>query len=503
MEEAITLMGRSESIFRMSSNLMHQLPPEPSHQEAFEDLVMNFILDQEERVKQLEEYMGVIWSDFMQLTLKVVEKLKEEIRIKKNKFTKIKKITRYPDTKDLEPLNGDRFLKALTEKASFHTSKFVSPKSLYVKHVRTIFPSPPLVKEITFGFKPGAKNNQNVKPRHDAKNESPQSSPQVLPSFEEYTPPVTCPKEVEETVRIPMDVEPLEHMKLEYLGLNTCSHDLFLSSMEIPSVYESEPQILLNFSPLDVNIGDKRGTDPPIKSHNPDIFRMKSLLSGGDNKPPMLEKHLYDSWKSRMELYMMNRPHGRMILVSVEKGLPTEIYALVSQHRVAKDIWEKIRLLMQGMSLIKQERECKLYDEFDKFTYKKGESLHEYYLRFTLLLNDMNIYKMPLEQFHVNAKFLNTLHSEWSKFVTDVKLVKDLHTTNVDQIHVHLEQHERHANEVRLMHERSSDPLALVASHQMTQSPYQSHQRSYQNSQHQQFVSPHQSSQYGSPFESQ
>ncbi|GKA51560.1 retrovirus-related pol polyprotein from transposon TNT 1-94 [Tanacetum coccineum] len=46
----------------------------------------------------------------------------------------------------------------------------------------------------------------------------------------------------------------------------------------------------------------------------------KSLLSGGDNKPPMLEKHLYDSWKSRMELYMLNRPHGRMILASVEKG---------------------------------------------------------------------------------------------------------------------------------------------------------------------------------------
>ncbi|GJR58840.1 hypothetical protein Tco_1501002 [Tanacetum coccineum] len=46
----------------------------------------------------------------------------------------------------------------------------------------------------------------------------------------------------------------------------------------------------------------------------------KSLLSGGDNKPPMLEKHLYDSWKSIMELYMMNRPHGRMILTFLEKG---------------------------------------------------------------------------------------------------------------------------------------------------------------------------------------
>ncbi|GJY16438.1 hypothetical protein Tco_0386860 [Tanacetum coccineum] len=50
------------------------------------------------------------------------------------------------------------------------------------------------------------------------------------------------------------------------------------------------------------------------------------------------------------------------------QGLPTEIYALVSQHRVAKDLWEKIKLLMQGTSLTKQERECKLYDKFDNLS---------------------------------------------------------------------------------------------------------------------------------------
>nr|GEU43700.1 hypothetical protein [Tanacetum cinerariifolium] len=42
------------------------------------------------------------------------------------------------------------------------------------------------------------------------------------------------------------------------------------------------------------------------------------ILSGADNRPPMLDKDLYDSWKSRMELYMQNREHGRMILESVE-----------------------------------------------------------------------------------------------------------------------------------------------------------------------------------------
>ncbi|GJU61090.1 hypothetical protein Tco_1238856 [Tanacetum coccineum] len=34
----------------------------------------------------------------------------------------------------------------------------------------------------------------------------------------------------------------------------------------------------------------------------------------------MLEKDMYNSWKSKMELYMMNRQHGRMILESVENG---------------------------------------------------------------------------------------------------------------------------------------------------------------------------------------
>nr|GFA33343.1 hypothetical protein [Tanacetum cinerariifolium] len=167
----------------------------------------------------------------------------------------------------------------------------------------------------------------------------------------------------------------------------------------------------------------------------------KAILSGAENRPPMLEKDMYDSWRSRMEMYMLNRQHGRIILESVEYGpllwpsvteegvtrlkkyselsaaeaiqadcdvkatniilqtLPLEIYALVSTHKVAKDLWEQIQMLMQGTLLTKQERECKLYDAFDKFAYQKGETLHDFYLRFSLLLNDMNMYNMKLEQF--------------------------------------------------------------------------------------------------------
>ncbi|GKA60442.1 hypothetical protein Tco_0759849 [Tanacetum coccineum] len=120
-------------------------------------------------------------------------------------------------------------------------------------------------------------------------------------------------------------------------------------------------------------------------------------------------------------------------------------------------------IILQGLpaDIYSLERECKLYDAFNKFTHIKGESLHKYYLRFTQLINDMNIYNMKIEQFQVNTKFLNSLPLEWSKFVTDVKLVKDLHTTNFDQLHAYLEQHELYANEVHLQCERDSQFLRL------------------------------------------
>ncbi|GKA46785.1 hypothetical protein Tco_0739668 [Tanacetum coccineum] len=98
-------------------------------------------------------------------------------------------------------------------------------------------------------------------------NTNPQSNPQVPPSFEETTPHVTHPEEVDETIGISTEVEPLDYTKLEDIGLNTCSHDLFLSSKELPSVDELEPQPqpLPNCPPLDASLGTERGLKPPIK----------------------------------------------------------------------------------------------------------------------------------------------------------------------------------------------------------------------------------------------
>ncbi|GKC81617.1 hypothetical protein Tco_1137334 [Tanacetum coccineum] len=75
-------------------------------------------------------------------------------------------------------------------------------------------------------------------------------------------------------------------MKLEDLGLNTCSHDLFPSSRKFPSVEKLEPQSLPNLPFLDVNLGYKIGTDPPIKPHGSGSFRIKIVEPLTIHTPP-------------------------------------------------------------------------------------------------------------------------------------------------------------------------------------------------------------------------
>nr|GEV50602.1 hypothetical protein [Tanacetum cinerariifolium] len=96
----------------------------------------------------------------------------------------------------------------------------------------------------------------------------------------------------------------------------------------------------------------------------------------------MLEKDMYDSWKSRMKLYMMNREHRRMILESVQNG--PLIWPTIEENGVTRPkntlnclLWMQFKLIVMSRKQISffKERECKLYDEFDKFAYKKRETL--------------------------------------------------------------------------------------------------------------------------------
>ncbi|GJX73372.1 integrase, catalytic region, zinc finger, CCHC-type containing protein [Tanacetum coccineum] len=116
------------------------------------------------------------------------------------------------------------------------------------------------------------------------------------------------------------------------------------------------------------------------------------------------------------------------------QGLPKDIYTLINHYTDAKDIWDNVKMLLEGSELTKEDRESQLMQ--------------------------------------LNSKFVNNMLPEWGRFVTTVKLNRGLRDSNYDQLYAYLKQYEAHANENKMILDRFTqhtiDPLALMsnASHQ-------------------------------------
>ncbi|GKA03494.1 hypothetical protein Tco_0676275 [Tanacetum coccineum] len=139
--------------------------------------------------------------------------------------------------------------------------------------------------------------------------------------------------------------------------------------------------------------------------------------ASSDTQPPMLDKTDFASWQQRIRLYCRGT-EGALHL-----GLPKDIYTLINHYTDAKDIWDN----------------------------NKGETIHDYYVRFTKLINDMRNIKMTMSRMQLNSKFVNNMLPEWGRFVTIVKLNRGLRDSNYDQLYAYLKQHKAHANENKMM----------------------------------------------------
>ncbi|GJU21331.1 hypothetical protein Tco_1154673 [Tanacetum coccineum] len=69
MKDAISLRGKSENLCGLMRNESGYLSPEPPYQEAFEGLVMNFILDQEKKRPQLANLFRINEPVYRELVL--------------------------------------------------------------------------------------------------------------------------------------------------------------------------------------------------------------------------------------------------------------------------------------------------------------------------------------------------------------------------------------------------------------------------------------------------
>ncbi|GKD77693.1 hypothetical protein Tco_1340314 [Tanacetum coccineum] len=172
----------------------------------------------------------------------------------------------------------------------------------------------------------------------------------------------------------------------------------------------------------------------------------ESSAAGTDNRPPMLVESDYDSWKIRIHRYIRGKPLGKLIWNSIQngpsphpmitdaptedqtgvnmprlkldseftpeetnrenadtqaeiilsQGLPRHIFNILNQTNTAKEIWDNVE---------------DLFDKFERFRAIGNEPIHDYFVRFHKLVNDMKITQLEIPTHQLNTKFVNNLPS--------------------------------------------------------------------------------------------
>ncbi|GJV25275.1 hypothetical protein Tco_1377970 [Tanacetum coccineum] len=154
-------------------------------------------------------------------------------------------------------------------------------------------------------------------------------------------------------------------------------------------------------------------------------YQQSLVDAGSETRPPMLERVLKLQTVEDLqgdallhfdaEIELMN-----LILLSI----PNDIYNSVDACTSAKDMWKRVERLMRGTIQNKVDRETRFTNEFDQFVAEPGEALVSVYNRFAQLMNDLERNGMQFIIVTINTKFLNSLQSEWLKYVTQVRLAK-------------------------------------------------------------------------------
>ncbi|GJV06855.1 hypothetical protein Tco_1344511 [Tanacetum coccineum] len=112
--------------------------------------------------------------------------------------------------------------------------------------------------------------------------------------------------------------------------------------------------------------------------------------AGSDTRPPMHDRTDFESWQQRIRLYCLGKDNGENIMKSITEGpfqwntplyakekerykadiratnillqgIPKDIYTLINHYTDAKDIWDNVKMILEGSELTKDDRESPIY----------------------------------------------------------------------------------------------------------------------------------------------
>uniref|UniRef100_A0A8R7TXP5 Retrovirus-related Pol polyprotein from transposon TNT 1-94 n=1 Tax=Triticum urartu TaxID=4572 RepID=A0A8R7TXP5_TRIUA len=124
----------------------------------------------------------------------------------------------------------------------------------------------------------------------------------------------------------------------------------------------------------------------------------------------------------------------RLALEAILRSVPREMLATLAVKETAKEAWNSIKTIRLGVDRVRKAKAQSLRREFDDIRFKDGETVDEFALRLTGMMNNLALLGDDLKEERVVEKFLWVVPPHYAHVALSIETLLDLSELTVEEL---------------------------------------------------------------------
>ena len=156
----------------------------------------------------------------------------------------------------------------------------------------------------------------------------------------------------------------------------------------------------------------------------------------------MRAQGVWDAVESDDPSKVIHEKKDQMALAAIYQSIPEDTLVMIAEKQTAKEAWEALKTMHLGDDRIKEARVQTLKSEFEKLQMKESESVDDFALRLTTIINGIRALGEKFEDTYAIKKFLRAVPSKFLHIASAIEQFGDLKTMTVEEVIGRLKAHE-------------------------------------------------------------
>ncbi|XP_071685196.1 uncharacterized protein [Lolium perenne] len=192
----------------------------------------------------------------------------------------------------------------------------------------------------------------------------------------------------------------------------------------------------------------RRGRSPSRRGGGELVVREQVVWeSTGSATYPTLTRSNYAEWAIVMRVQLQAQPlwdviqygadddgDDRAALAALLRAVPLELVRTLAVKDCAKTSWETIKTMRFGCERVREAKAHTRRREWEKLRFKSGESIEDFVIHLTAIMNDLELLGDPIDEYRAVLKYLRSVPRKYHMVAMAIEQTVVLRDLTIEEL---------------------------------------------------------------------